>query len=364
MGGVRAAPQTERGGLESLAAESILAVGVDRPEDLFGRDPSCLVARYHALARRWHPDTCDDPRATEVFQHVSELRASGERRIQDGSWREPGTFSCALAGGKTLRVSSDASGDFELGQWHVSATTLTYSVRREFSDLFDNGIRAARTLKFGSDKMRDACQACLPTTLVTYEAASGDRIATIRKLPDAVRLRDLIPHLTDKRDRHAAWITSRLHELARYLEYAGVTHCGITAENVLVSPSQHSACLLGGWWYATPFGERVTAAPSEAVALMRAPHTMNYDGAIARAMTRSLALEVLGDRAGSRLTAARAAPQGIIDFLRSPSTGDAQADLSGWHRVLDHAFGPRRFVELSVGYRDVYPSRSIAIGEV
>ncbi|MGE3623432.1 MAG: hypothetical protein AB7H77_06130 [Bdellovibrionales bacterium] len=345
-----------------LTADQILSIDESAPEKLFARNANEITRQYRLLAKAWYPDVNRDPDATDVFQHITRLREKAEEKLAKGTWQEAGYFTCKLKDGRSLRVRSDARRDFELGTTHISPTTLTFVIGMEHADLFQNAVTRIGALKFlGNDgtpdpKIEDAYASCLPTTFKTYETEDA-LILTVRKRPDDIRLRDLLPHLPkDTLGKHVAWITSRMHEMARYLDHAGIAHNAMTLDTIYASPSLHTIGLFGGWWYAKPFGEKLEAVPGEAAEFL--PDTgksIPADGKTDREMLRAAARELLGDRDGTRLMALKTAPTSMTDYLRQPSSGDPQTDLRDWYQtVLPKSFGARRFTELPVTYSDVY----------
>ena len=346
-----------------MTADEILAIPAKEPEQIFPRSADEITALYRSFVKKWFPDVNPDPKASDVFKHVTELREKAKEKLAKGTWQEAGYLTTHLKDGRNLRIRSDASYEFELGSAHISPTAIAYVVDRQFTDLFQNAVKQISALTFLNDKgaldtkMKDVYGPNLPTVFKIYEADDA-LILVIKKRADDVRLRDLFSHLpTDTKDKHVAWITSRLHEMVRYLDHAGVAHNAITLDNVFASPSQHTIGLLGGWWYTAPFGEALQAVPGEATEFLPdvSSKAILADGKPDREMIRAAARELLGDRGGTRLTRAKPAPQPMIDYLRMPSSGDAQKDLQDWYQtILPKSFGVRRFTELHVSYSDVY----------
>jgi hypothetical protein len=348
---------------EKLTASQILLIDEQTPERLFPQSADEVTRVYRLLAKKWHTDVNHERKAADVFDHLTKLRDKAAEKLANGTWQEAGYFSCRLKDGRTLRIRSDARRDFELGTTHISPTTITYVIGREHVDLFQNAVKRIGALAFLDDhgkpdaKIKEVYASCLPTVFKTYEADDAF-ILTVKKRSDDVRLRDLLPFLPkDDLAKHVAWITSRMHEMGRYLDHAGIAHNAVTLDTAFVSPSQHTVGLFGGWWYAAPFGETLKAVPGEATEFLPdiGGKPILADGKIDREMIRAAARELLGDRDSTRLTAIKTAPQTMIDYLRMPSSGKPQTDLHDWYQtVLPKSFGARRFTELRVSYSDVY----------
>ena len=340
---------------EKLDAKALLQIDLNAPERLFPRDAEAIKRIYHKLASKWHDDTSAD--AGKVFVHIKKLRDKAREKLANDTWQEAGFFTCRLEDGKIFRVRSDAVRPFDLGTLHISPTTATYVVKKDYAELFENAIGMIGTLKFTDDKMKDIYFSRLPLTTKIYKAEDA-LILTVRKNTDEVLLRDLMPFLAkENRDRHVAWIASRMQEMVRLVDYFGVTHNAITLDTVFVSPQDHTISLLGGWWYAKPVGQAMDYVPPEAVDFL--PDTKGKPllatPRIDLEMVKASARELLGDRGGTSFPKSKPAPDAMLAFLRQPSGGNPQKELEHWYqRVLPESFGARRFIELPVTYSDIY----------
>ena len=76
--------------IAALSAETLLAIPLSIPERLFTGDPDQARREFRTLVAIWHPDRCSRPEATAVFQHLSRLYATAERKLRDGAWQTPG----------------------------------------------------------------------------------------------------------------------------------------------------------------------------------------------------------------------------------------------------------------------------------
>jgi len=348
--------------LGDLSAEEILAIPIQEPEQVFARSADEITNTYREFVKKWFPDVNHHPKAADVFRHVTTLREKAKEKLVKGTWSEAGYVTTRLKDGRTLRIKSDKKFDFELGTAHISANAINYVINREHADLFQNAIKRIGALTFLKNgkpdaKLKDVYSPSLPIAYKTYET-DDTFILTVKKKPDDIRLRDLLPRLPkDTCAKHVAWITSRLHEMVRYLDHAGISHNAITLDTVFASPSDHTIGLFGGWWYAAAFGEPLKAVPGETTDYL--PDTGSKpilaDGKPDREMIRAAARELLGDRGGTRLIATKAAPQPMTSYLRMPSSGNAQKDIQDWYQsVLPPSFGARRFTELPLSYSDIY----------
>ena len=51
-------------------ADEILAINADNPQMLFPGDAVAAESEFRRLLKTWHPDRCEEPRATEVTAHL------------------------------------------------------------------------------------------------------------------------------------------------------------------------------------------------------------------------------------------------------------------------------------------------------
>lgn len=339
-------------------AEAILAIPLSEPERLFA-DPAALHGEWRSLAAYWHPDRrAAESRATEVFQHLSALYEIARSKAATGEWTMPGMLRLTGIDGRCYDLRYRRQTCFELGDAYVGARLVAYAVDAADLDLFTSAIAAIGGLPFADARMRGEMSGRLPSIKATV-ATAGRSVLILRKDPDVVALSDLLHHLGGRLDpRHVAWIVSGLESIACYLDWAGLMHGAIAPETVFVSPRRHTVALLGGWWYAKPFGQVIKAIPERTVRLMP-PMMMRHrvaGSAIDLECIRQVAREALGDAAGSRLLHDRNVPKPFAQWLAHPPGRTALADYRSWECAREAAFGRRKFTELPVDPAAIYPT--------
>lgn len=344
--------------VEGLKAADILAIPKGEPERLFpSSDLDDIKDVYRLLASKWHTDRNKSPQAKDVFAHVAGLKEKADEKSRAGLWQKPGELRLNTIDGKTFKVRYLKKRDFELGEMYIAENFVTYMVRKEFSDLFQNGVKAIKELKYANDAMREKTARYLPEIHQVLETPTH-HVLTLKKTPDVVLASDLLDHLGGKvPPKHVAWMASRLHNLACYLQWGDMTHNAISPETCFVSPEHHSVLLLGGWWYAAKEGTKILGLPNQTVAY--APRAVLDKGLADRrtdsALLRATCRQLLGDVTGVRLARDAANPKPMVDWLCLPGSGDAVEDYKTWiDRVVIDSFGKREFVRFPVSPRDVY----------
>jgi hypothetical protein len=323
---------------DRLTAAEILAIPPDAPQRLFQGDAAAVGTRFRRLAKIWHPESGDPARRDrEVFQRLVELRRAADAALRD---RRQGI----------LRRHR-----FELGEMLVGRDRVTFHLRGEFADLQQAALAAIGALRV--DRLRDPAQyrRMLPDVAEAVRGPAGP-VLVLRKDPGLILLRDLLDHAGGRLPpRHAAWILTRLHNLACCLSYLGLTHSAIGPDSIFVEPRHHGVALLGGWFYAAPIGASMAGAPARTLA--HAPSSLlrdrRGDPRVDLELVKATGREMLGAE-GFGLDADPAVPRALLDWLRTPTGGDAVADYAAWEQVRDSSLGPRRFARLETTPSDVY----------
>lgn len=327
--------------MEPRSADAILAMR--EPEQLF-TSPATAKSEHRELLKIWHPDINADERAADVSARINELYLFALRRIEAGTWHTPGLLEIVGMDGGKRRVRYRMKHAFELGEMVYGDTVLAFLVNPEHADLFKIGRERLARLAFRDDHMRKEMARFLPKVLSTFEAQDGRHVMVQEKTPDVFLLRDVLAALGGEIDaRHVAWIGSAFHNIACYLEWARLTHNGISIDTCFVSPKMHSGLLLGGWWYSAEFGTRLKAVP-EHVYRFAPPDILRAKRAEYRldlTLLRTMLRELLGDATGMTLAAAGKSNKPMVDFLRRPTSGSAREDYAHWgDKVLRPASAP------------------------
>ncbi len=334
----------------TASAADLLAVPLDEPEQVFG-SPDHLSACYIQLAKRWHPDHGG---REDVIKHLNMLRERANKKIDAGSWHVPGLLEIRGNDGKLRRIRYHKKFDFPLGVAYMGESLITYVIRDDFADLAEIARSIMSGFRFENDKMRAMMGLRLPKLKSAF-AAADTAVLVVEKTSDLIRLRDVVAYMGGRLDpKHVAWITSELLNFTCYLEWAKLTHNDISLDTVFICPARHTACVLGGWWHATPVGGKLTipkrtfgVLPGEVLAA-KTGHTRSDLETI-----RLTGRETLGDEHGTRL-ASFGVPKPICDWVRLPSPSSARDDYRHWQTVLKDAFGDRRFVSLTIESSTIY----------
>jgi hypothetical protein len=356
---------TEMRNLDCLNAEKLLSI--NSPESLFSSSAAEAKKEYRLLALRWHPDNSKEAEAVSVFSHIAQLYRQAQTKLSDGSWDEPvekaeleqkGMKRFRMENGRIKEVDYLAIHPFELGTMYVGDHHVTYQVSSDFTDLFQNGRRQIRELRFQDEDMSQEMSRYLPQMLDAYRTKNFNFLV-VRKTPDQLLLADVLKQFADGIEpiEHIGWIINVLLNVCCYLEWSGLTHNAISASNFFISPLRHSGALLGGWWYSVPAGSTLSALPDRTVDIMP-PDILVEKTAIIRTdleLVRAIGRELLGSAALKTGSADCSVAVQLNEWLILPSLGEAVADYRDWkYKVLEDCFGEPKFVPMHLTSANLY----------
>lgn len=338
-----------------LAMKSDQILRITAAEKLFS-SAAAFEDEFKSLAKKWHPDKNNEPTAAAVFAHLNKLRQEAKWIADRGTWPTPGTlFLNHVSGGKSI-FHYKRHLPIEGGDVYYGRKQILYSINADYADLVHAGTKVISGFRYRDAAMQKEVSRYLP--LIQREGETTDRRCFIlmSKTDDVFALTDVKAALGGKVEpKHVAWILNAVYNIACYLEFAGLTHNAITIDNVFISPTYHSALLLGGWWYAVQDGGRLNALPHATHSIV-APDMLRSKRANARldlASIRLLGRTLLGDATGMTLQSL-GVPAPMATFLRHPPGSSARTDYAAWHAAVKASFGPRRFVELAVSENDIF----------
>lgn len=342
--------------VSKLTADEILAIPIESPEILFSADPAELKKQYRVLAKIWHPD--GNPAGEDIFQHINVLKDKAEVKMTLGLWDLPGKVRITSKVGTNYEISYRAHHQFEMGDLYAGDVSVIYLINDVDVDLVNNARSQIKGITYQSDRFRKEFERQIPK--LAKEVEMVDRRAIIfQKKRGQILLRDVLNHFRGKMDpKHVAWIVSRMYNLACFLRSVGLTHNDISPDTIYIDPENHYISLVGGWWYVTPIGSRLTAIPSRT--MLYAPADVvkakTADPIIDNELIKATARELLGDVSGSKLLYDPLLPKPMVSWATDPSTDRTPKEYLNWQdKVLPAAFGPRTFVELDLTPDDVYP---------
>ncbi len=329
--------------MPEISAADLLAFAPHQARVLFPGTADDVAARFRDLARAWHPDRNPAHDAGAVFARIVALHEAAKRSIAGTPPREAIYHT---VDGRAFRLAWRARRASEMGEALVGDRHVAHAVPADLDDLAAEA--DAFRPRFADAAMEAEVARMLPRRVSTLQTAHG-RVFVERKDAGQVLLRDLM-RLGPVPPRHAAWIATRLVNLACWLQWAGIAHGAIGPDTLLVDPASHSVALTGPFLCAGPFGTPPAVLPERTLACAPryAVRGALRDERLDPDLVRLTLREALGDAAGTRLATDPGFPKPFAAWLMVPPAEGARSDFPAWERARDASFGPRRFVRWDV----------------
>lgn len=309
--------------------------------ELFPDDINEADKLYISLMKKYHPDVSDNPKAEEISAVITSLY---NRIKKSPEWKYdsfcPENFDLPYI--KCYRR--------EDGIMYYCGDSVVYRIK---SDAWKNNIfKSYDGYRINAEK--DVNSAILKQSILAlpeisdcFRMANGDLFIKIKLENDEFPLDELLDFYGNDIDsRHCAWIISRIIGLCCFAHIGGnVLNC-ICTSNFMVSPSQHSLRLTGGWWFINHNGEKMHGVQSEVYENM--PISSKTDK-LARYTTD---LECI--KAVCRKIFLKNSPQPMLEYADSICMQDIFAEFDKWENVINKSFGGRFFTEMKLCSADIY----------
>lgn len=341
---------------EKLNGDEILVITT--PEKLF--DKNKIKMQFMKLRKRWHPDYCSLPNAGDVFHHIQTLKEKADELFASGMWNgDNGEIEFTiLPDGKHYVFRYESVRAIDVGKMYVGKEKVLFMVKEEFSDLYKNAKHAIDAFPFVNSKIAKEFGQFFPNSTFIGKT-SNEFVMMIKKPKDVYCLADIIDYYEGEvHQKHVAWIGSGLFNLSAMMQVSGMIHNGLTADAIFIRPSDHSVYLYGGWWYSAKIGRKLSAIPSKMARVLPNQFFVDkeasscYDGS----QIKATLIEALGDKTmlGSSLLKGSDVSKPLLSWLRSSDKQTAIDRYSSWYKILEKAFGKRRFTKMEIDTTKIY----------
>ena len=331
------------------------------PGDIFSNNSSTIRTEYFSLCKEWHPDiNGNSDESKEVTIKINDLYQQGLVLIENGTWEASDLKVFSDKNGKPHAFKIITSLVFELGTQYIGNDIILYVMDISYKDFYNNYLDTVKNFKYANSEMRKEFERYLPKINGFFETKDNQFIIVVHKTPDLLILSDVLNYYKNIiPDRHVAWIMSRLYNLACFIDYNGLSHNGISTNNILISPSLHSCAILGGWWYATKKEAPMRGMSIETYKLLPPIMQENHLGNIVTDLEsiRYLGRILLGENNGTKIRYDKNLPTKLIDWFLSGSSDSAFEEFERWNIVLTNSYGKRQFVEMKLSSNDIYSEK-------
>lgn len=337
-----------------MTAEKIL--NMKKAGDLYSNDIIRCREEYKELAKVWHPDMNSED-TSDVFAMINKLYGEAQELFSKEMWEKEGCIWFTSNTGKKIQISPLMERSFELGRFYVCNNHIIYLFNEDKEKYFKNAVEKIEGLRFADIRMEKEFSCAVPSIHTKGRLKSGEYFLVIKKEENEYPLSCILEFFKGKvPDRHVAWITSRLCNIACYLKYSDLVHNGISVENCFISPKRHSIRLAGGWWYTVAPGMKMLGTTKEIFNIMpvAAKTAKTADLATDMESIKLLLRRLLGEENCRRLSLDTSIPKAFVDFVTSGSGDNAFEEMEKWDETLKKSYGKRKFIKLVVDKNQIY----------
>lgn len=306
-----------------------------------------IEVQYKQYCKTIHPDVNSDPRATEAFMRLGQLKELAVQALRTGLWEDDNAIYFQRVGTKnTLRIQYLYRHKTNVCEYFVTKHYVVYVFETNRKRYYDNFLKWAKGLEYKTDPMKEHFAPLLPFRHIETFETNDKYIVSCAKDEDVYPLRAVIENFWNNSvpDRHWTWITSRMMELLNFLNYHDIVLNGIDVDSFFVSLDLHQLYLFGGWWFATKAGDPLIGTTSKIWVNMPPKAKANRIG---DPLTDIESIKALGREFGE------ACPQAIKDYFNSGS-GQAFSEWKKWETAMNKAYGKRQFVEVHATAKEIY----------
>lgn len=324
-----------------LTADEIMLI--DKPENIFIGSKDNVKKIYHRLAMQFHPDK--NPNNGDAFKKLNELYKTVLNRIKDETWGLDGSYRIKLKDGYH-DIHSLTSRNFELGHMYIDDDHVTFIVEMKYKNLCSNVKNLS--FKFASDRMERQINKYLPVVKSVKEMENGNMCVVFDKHRDLLSLRDVLTYYNGRiPGKHVTWIIGTLNNLICYFNYLNISHQDINLDTYFINPSNHTGCLIGGWWYMKKIGETVINVPTRTLNVL--PYGVKRDKKASHLTDQELIKSLGREMLGGDLKM----PPAIAKWLTSIASDNAIDNYANWIFARNSS-GKREFVKMKITQADLY----------
>lgn len=315
---------------------------------IFSNDKNKISTEYKTYAKQVHPDINKDPRATEAFRILTELKEKALEDVARGIWEQKGFIQFSLTNGARIKIHYQYHKALEICEYYVCRERVIYvfdSSKRKFYDRYKLTISH---LHYENSSMKDTYSKLVPSGDIKYYETTDEKlIISFHKESDVYPLRAVIENFWKGAvpGKHLAWITSRIMSLLAFLNYNNLVLNGIDIDSCFVSLKGHAIYFYGGWWFAAQIGSPMIGTTSKIYSIMpakvKADKTSSYltDIESIKLMMRELCAQ---------------SPQQMKDYYSSGSCSSHFEEWKKWDEALDRAYGERKFIVINATDNEIY----------
>ena len=333
-----------------------------KPVDIFTMDIDVLEQEKDEYINRFKPQAYNTVKNFVVTQKVILLYRQALSILSD---REGNSLECSLTvidkAGNRYDFDVHYSYDIKVCKMYVTEQNVIFVIDESKKMYYENYI--SKTCKF--PKFNKAMWAnikyMLPNVSKHFQSSDGSFVIIVNKPCKIYPLREILNYFGGKlRPEYVSSILTRLYYFECYLDLVGITHNGITIDNLFFAPGKkvekgedftvddmRIVGVYGGWFFSTNADEKIKGVPAEVYEVL--PTLVKNSGfssfEVDELSIKKVAYELLG---GSE-DEFSGVPIPFLEWVKDTGVAkNAYEEQTAWEKIRTQSFGKPRFVEMDV----------------
>ena len=187
--------------------------------DIFDNNNLIIIkSEYRELIKKYHPDVYKEENANEIIIKINSFYEKALDLISKGLWEASSIIYISSIKGTQYKLRFLSQNVFELGTFYIGRNHIMYLLNDK--KYYDNMFKQLNKIKYANDKMKKEFERYIPNVVEHFETIDHKWCIVIKKSKDTFLLKDLLTQQNNKLDpKHAAWVISRLSNIACFLKY-------------------------------------------------------------------------------------------------------------------------------------------------
>lgn len=335
-----------------------------KPSDIFIMNLDTIESQKNEYVERFKPVAYNAINNFLVTQKIILLYRQALDELRFNENREPSEFATCIKSisGEQFQFQYAKSSSFKWGQLYVTHQNVIFIVESKYKAYYKNYISKTQMYSKPDKDIWKIVGYMVPKVMNHFEDTEGKFVIILKKPCEMYSLRDLLDYSNGKLEpEYVASMISRLYYFACYMDLVGMTHNGITVDNLFFSPGKfveegqqytvndmRIVGIFGGWFFTTYSDEKIKGLPAEINEVI--PEEVKRNGfssyRVDECAIKRVARELLGDPKGLNL---ENVPKPLCNWVNDNRIAEnAYKEFCDWKEVIRASFGEDRFVSMEV----------------
>lgn len=338
-------------------------MSASKPSQIFTMNPDTIEQEKDEYLEMFKPKPYSSIRNFMVSQKVTLLYQQAMCELSDDKdYRLDSTLTITDSIGNIYQYTYQYAYDIKIGMMYVTERNVVFVINPDKKLYYENYISKTNNYPKFDPNVWNNIKYMLPNVSKHFQSDTGNWIIIVDKPCTIYPLREILNYYDGKlKPEYVASILTRLYNFVTYMDLVGMTHNGLTIDNIFFAPGKtvnegeeytvedmRIVGVFGGWFFATLPNEKLKGMPREVYEIL--PSVVKQSGyssfEVDELSIKRIARELLGDSTGNNF---ENVPVDFANWVNNSNTKkNAYEEFCSWERVVTRSFGGHRFVEMDV----------------